>query len=345
MALRSRSNVRASFGMLVVAGLAFVVIICLTGRLQAERGAEEKAGGNSKCYVCHAGMKTEELTTNHLAMEVTCDKCHGPSIEHMHDEMLMTEPDVLFGRSQVIALCMKCHDGHENPEKVEAFRQEWVARMRPNGRNITDDSVCTDCHGTHNIANKIGAEIEQQKEEQWLAAFNGSDLTGWKPSGGASWNVRMGRIYATPSADGKPASLWSDAEYDDYLMAVTFRVERPVDAGIWVRSDGSRPGVRVEILQNAEPKARSGSVLVAEKGLALVNLRSDLLDDGGWNTISIKAEGDRVQVWLNAEEIGAVRTGEPTKGRIGLYAAGKAGEFCVREVKIKKLGKSEKSGE
>ncbi len=281
--------------MLVVAGLACVVVICLAGRLQAERGAEEKAGGNSKCYVCHAGMKTEELTTNHLAMEVTCDKCHGPSIEHMHDEMLMTEPDVLFGRSQVVAFCMKCHEGHENPEKVEAFCQEWAARMRPNGRNITDDSVCTDCHGTHNIANKIGAEIEQQKEQQWLAAFNGSDLTGWKPSGGASWNVRMGRIYATPSADGKPASLWSDAEYDDYLMAVTFRVERPVDAGIWVRSDGSRPGVRVEILQNAEPKAHSGSVLVINPRANVAILYRD-----------VRTYGFKEQYYNQARELGVL---------------------------------------
>jgi hypothetical protein len=70
-----------------------------------------------------------------------------------------------------------------------------------------------------------------------------------------------------------------------------------------------------------------------------------LLDEGGWNTISIKAEGDRVQVWLNAEEIGAVRTGGPTKGKVGLYAGGKGGQFCVREVQIKKIEKSEKSEE
>ena len=100
---------------------------------------------------------------------------------------------------------------------------------------------------------------------------------------------------------------------------------------------------RVEILQSDKPNAYSGSVLVPQNGLALVNLRSDLLDEGGWNTISVKVEGDRVQVWLNAEEIGAVRTGRPTSGRIGLYVAGKGGEFCVREVQIQKLKKSQKS--
>lgn len=342
MVFRTQNSLKALLGIPVVAGLACLAMTWPADRSQAEKAAKKKANDNGKCYVCHAGMKTEELTTSHLAMKVTCDKCHGPSIEHMHDEMLMTKPDKLFGRSQVAAMCKKCHEeGHEHPEKVAAFRKEWTARILPNGRNITDDSVCTDCHGTHNVANNPDAETQQQQEEPWLAAFNGTDLTGWKSSDGSTWKVKMGRIHGGSSTDAKTGSLWSEAEYDDYLTAVTFRVERPISAGIWVRGDGSKPGVRVEILQDVEPKAHSGSVLVTEKGWALINPRSGLLDEGGWNTMSIKAEGDRVQVWLNGEEIGAVHTGGPTKGRIGFYTAGKGGEFCIREVQIQKLGKSE----
>ena len=348
MGSSSRSNWRISYGMFMVVGLICVLVGCLAGNSQAEKtGGQEKSGGNSKCYVCHAGMKTEELTTNHLAIDVTCDSCHGASIEHMHDEMLMTEPDLLFGRQEVVKMCRHCHKHHENPQAVEAFRKEWTARMRPNGRNITADSVCTDCHGTHNLANETGAEVQDGREAEWLAAFNGSDLSGWKATGGSSWKVKMGRIYGTPPAEAKGGSLWSEDEYEDFLMAITFRVEKPVDAGIWVRGDGDKPTARVEILQSDRPNAYSGSVLVPQKGLVLVNLRSDLLDDGGWNTISVKAEGDRIHVWLNAEEIGAVHTAGPTKGKIGLYvagnAAGKAGEFCVREVQIQKLAKSDKS--
>ena len=50
---------------------------------------------------------------------------------------------------------------------------------------------------------------------------------------------------------------------------------------------------------------------------------------------------DRQWVWLNVEEVGAVRTNCPTKGKIGLYVAGEGGQFCVREVQIQKLVKSE----
>jgi hypothetical protein len=83
-----------------------------------------------------------------------------------------------------------------------------------------------------------------------------------------------------------------------------------------------------------------------------VNLREDLVDREGWNTLSVKVEGDRIQVWLNGEEIGVVRVTGPGKGKIGLYIEGqhpadllrkskrrgsKSAELSVREVLIKQL--------
>ena len=125
----NRSDLCISCGVLFVAVLALGLVVFLPHQLQAESpqgplpkwgprsdiGAEKDAGGgsggNSKCYVCHAGLKEEEITVSHLEMDVTCDECHGPSIEHMHDEMLMTKPDLLFGRSQVNKMCSNptCH--------------------------------------------------------------------------------------------------------------------------------------------------------------------------------------------------------------------------------------------
>jgi len=194
--LKSRSNCPVSYGVLVTVALACVLIVGLAGDSQAEK-AEQESGGNSKCYVCHATMKEEHITTKHLELDITCDKCHGDSIEHMHDEMLMTKPDLLFGRAQVIGMCGKCHSSHENPDKVEAFRKEWSGRMRPNGRTIAPDSVCTDCHGTHNLA-----KVEDPQEDaEWITAFNGKDLTGWEASGDPLWSVKDGRILGMPPAD------------------------------------------------------------------------------------------------------------------------------------------------
>ncbi len=356
MRLNARTSLYLAGGMLVFAAFACVFTVCFAEEQQAE-----KPGGNSKCYVCHPDLKTEELTTSHLDIDVTCDECHGLSTEHMHDEMLMTQPDLLFGRAEVNQMCSNpsCHKpggersvyglaDHKNPEAVEEFLEKWHGRMRPNGRAVTHDSVCTDCHGTHNITKPINPSEDEQAVE-WIAAFNGSDLAGWQPSGGASWSVERGRIIARPGANGKVGVLWTKAEYEDYLLAVTFQATWPIHAGIRLRGtgseQGSEQGARIEIFERQKPMAFTGSVLVQGKGLALVNLREDLVDREGWNTLSVRVEGDRIQVWLNGEEVGVVRVSGPAKGKIGLYiegqSASKSSELSIREVQIQKLGKAE----
>ena len=91
--------------------------------------------------------------------------------------------------------------------------------------------------------------------------------------------------------------------------------------------------------------AFTGSITVKGKGLALANLRDDLLDKESWNTLSAKVQGDKIQVWLNAEEIGVVRATGAEKGKIGIYIEGqpksKSTELQVREVQIQKLKKTE----
>ena len=138
---------------------------------------------NSLCFVCHLDLRTEVIATSHLAAGVTCTGCHGPSVEHMHDEMLMTKPDRLFGRAEVNEMCGSCHppktpgeDLHQAPAAVEAFRQEWLGRSRPNGRVITAGAVCTDCHGTHNIVKKMAGRADEPEFNEWFPLFNGDDL-------------------------------------------------------------------------------------------------------------------------------------------------------------------------
>jgi hypothetical protein len=96
----------------------------------------------------------EPITSDHILKGVTCAHCHGKSVEHMHDETMMTGPDVLWGRSEVEAMCLYCHTPHTNPDAVEEFRREWLGKKRENGRAVTVDSICTDCHGLHTIARR-----------------------------------------------------------------------------------------------------------------------------------------------------------------------------------------------
>lgn len=348
---------KPAFGGLVFIAFVCIFAACFAGQSQSEKPSGEKSNGNNKCYVCHPGMKTEEITTVHLEMDITCDHCHGPSIEHMHDEMLMTEPDLLFGRLEVDRMCSNptCHrptedrivygrQDHKDAVAVETFYKEWKGRTRPNGRAVMPNSVCTDCHGKHNLDKATAKLSEQESPAPWVAAFNGRDLTGWQPSGTASWTVKDSRIFGAPAADGKGGTLWSQETYDDYLLAATFRTTGPIHAGIWLRATDSQPGPRIEIFEPhvaADPNAFTGSVWMPGIGLALVNWSRDLIDRESWNTISVKVAGDKIQVWLNGEEIGAVRTIGSPKGKLGLHIekqpASKDAKFCVREILIQRL--------
>ena len=73
---------------------------------------------------------------------------------------------------------------------------------------------------------------------EWLAAFNGRDLIGWQPSGSAAWTVKSGRISVTPATGDEGGTLWTEATYENYLLAVTFRATWPIHAGIWLRGAG-----------------------------------------------------------------------------------------------------------
>lgn len=106
---------------------------------------------NQSCLVCHKDFKEETLAVKHSAKGITCMVCHGDSLTHSGDEFNITRPDVIWGRAEIDPFCSQCHPGHLHPDKVEAFRNEWMSIRRPTGRIVLEDAVCTDCHGEHAI--------------------------------------------------------------------------------------------------------------------------------------------------------------------------------------------------
>ncbi len=119
---------------------------------------------NSPCLVCHANFEEELLVTTHLKLGITCAVCHGICSEHADDEGHEIKPDVMFGRAEVAPFCEKCHGSHEHPERVAAFLAEWKGKVRPNGREILRQAMCTDCHGTHALATvAIAAEARSRE--------------------------------------------------------------------------------------------------------------------------------------------------------------------------------------
>jgi len=319
------------------------ILIWAASSIPAAEVTDDESRGNSICYVCHRDLASEEIATSHEKAKVTCMSCHGDSTVHIQDEMLMTKPDVLFGRTEVEQMCTQCHDtekDHSDKAKVEQFRNKWRGFRRPNGRPITAESVCTDCHGTHNIVKDNPGKTAGSEVDNWEATFNGRDLSGWRQGGGAEWEVKGGRIVGRGGRKG--GTILSEAIYKDFLLSVTFCAVWPLKAAILLRTEDGMDGARIEIFDNPKPQAYTGSVSLADKGLVLLNIHKDLFDQGGWNTISAEVKGERFAVWLNGEEVGAVCLSAPSKGRIGLsverHPGNRNAELNVREILVQRLG-------
>jgi hypothetical protein len=118
------------------------------------RPISQNTGGqkdNSVCLVCHVDFEEEEFVVAHLKAGIVCASCHGASETHRSDELNIMTPDVMFGRSDIDPFCKACHPKHSSGTQYAAFVKEWAGRRRPNGRMVTKDSGCMDCHGNHAI--------------------------------------------------------------------------------------------------------------------------------------------------------------------------------------------------
>ena len=110
-----------------------------------------KPVSNEGCLVCHMDFEKEEIGAGHARVGVGCFTCHGPSSAHGNDEANIITPDVTFGRAEIAPFCQTCHATHKTGPEYEAFLKTWADERRPNGRIVSAESVCTDCHGNHAV--------------------------------------------------------------------------------------------------------------------------------------------------------------------------------------------------
>ena len=296
---------------------------------------------NGFCYVCHEDLQDELISVSHEKKEILCVDCHGASSLHMEDEMLMTKPDYLHGRDEVEPFCKGCHARHEDQDKVEEFREKWLGRDRPNGRVVSSASICTDCHGLHNIRTEGGGDEAGGEQAKWTPLFNGKDLAGWEPIGGAKWSVVNGELVGQQGENFAPGDLLTTKSYKDFRLTVTYRVEWPSNTGVWFRFQTPGKAYQADILEYKKPEAYSGTLYCPGKLFLAVNKDKKLVDREGWNTISVHCEGDHLQIWLNGHQVADVRDDSSDSGKIGfqVHLGDQFGKMkiVVREAMIQPL--------
>lgn len=175
-----------------------------------------------------------------------------------------------------------------------------------------------------------------------IRLFNGKDLTGWKAEGGASWEVKDGLLIGRQGPNNAAGDLFTEAEYTDFELLVTYRVVWPANTGIWFRYQSAGQAYQADILEYAQPEAYSGTIYCPGKLFLAINADKDLVNRDGWNTLRVRAEGPRLRVRLNDVLVGDVTDTTTDRGRIGLqvHEGDMFGSMAiiVREMVLRPLG-------
>ncbi len=320
----------------LILGLLLVISGVFFGTDHAVYSSEETPADNTFCVVCHLDLKKELIAAKHLEQDITCMQCHGSSTEHMQDEMLMTKPDILFGRTEVEPMCCECHETHQNPDAVEAFRKEWLGKHRENGRAITQNAVCTDCHGTHNIVTEMGTLAKATVEPKWTSLFNGEDLSGWKPTGGATWTVERGCLVGRQGPNYAPGDLFTEEEFGDFELIVTFKMQWPGNSGVWFRYRAPDKAYQADILEYTDPVCYTGSLYCPGKMFIAMNEDPSILNRDLWNTLKVRAQGDHLVITLNDVVTADVHEDSFDRGRIG-FQVHPGDEFKDMKITLREL--------
>lgn len=159
----------------------------------------------------------------------------------------------------------------------------------------------------------------QVKEPKMKKIFNGKNLKGWVvPENNIWWTAGNGILSAKSGPDKKGSILWTEKEYDDFIVQADFKMgEGTVDSGIFLRSEDQQIQIGIS---GSLKRDLTGSPYVPGKGYPVeAEGVKDLLKADGWNTMKVQAINNVYTVWLNGQEV-VTYTAEnaPEKGPIGL---------------------------
>jgi len=188
---------------------------------------------------------------------------------------------------------------------------------------------------------KEAAGSKEAGGKEWAPLFNGKDLSGWKPLGGAVWTLENGCIVGKQGPNYAPGDLFTEQEFGDFELRVVCKIEWPANSGVWFRYQAPNKAYQADILEYKDPVAYSGTLYCPDKMFLAINKDAAIVKKDDWNTFVIKAQGDHLVITLNEKVTADVHEGSFAKGKIGFQVHPgkefKDMKITVREVVIKPL--------
>ena len=142
--------------------------------------------------------------------------------------------------------------------------------------------------------------------QETVSIFNTNDLSGWTIHGTELWYVEDGDLVCESGPDAAYGYLATEASFKDFELTLEFFQEADGNSGVFIRShvEGTRvSGWQAEV---APPGNNTGGIYESYGRGWLVQPelgKDSALRMGEWNTMHIRAVGNRVTTWLNGVEM------------------------------------------
>jgi len=172
----------------------------------------------------------------------------------------------------------------------------------------------------------------------WLTLFDGRTLNGWRAEGKADWRVEDGAIVGRQGPGEAPGDLFTVGQWADFELQLDWKMRWPGNSGIWFRYSGRGKAYQADFLDQAsQPGILSGSLYCPGKKFIAENRDPATVHKDGWNSLRIRAVGDRIVIEQNGKKVVDVRDNTiPGPGSIGIQVhPGK--KFAGMEVRVRNV--------
>jgi len=155
--------------------------------------------------------------------------------------------------------------------------------------------------------NDIQKEAAQSTGSEWIALFDGANLSSWREVKPGSWKIDNGVM-----AGGGGGDIWTRDTFGDFTLMCDFRIGPKGNSGIFFRTgnteDPVQTGIEMQIIDSA---GYFGDPIPAENYKHTCGAVYDLLAPskraekpaGEWNNAVITCRGSMISVTLNGEPV------------------------------------------
>ena len=133
--------------------------------------------------------------------------------------------------------------------------------------------------------------------------FNGKNLKHWiEPENNLWWSVNDGVLDVRSDKSQTGSILWTKKKFKDFIFQADFKMGKgTVDSGIFMRTDHDQIQIGIS---GSLKRDMTCSPYIPGKGYPVEATGvSDLLKHDDWNSIMIRAIGNKYTTWLNGKEV------------------------------------------